>query len=545
MTALSRAITGVSERVERWPRWLVLSLAGLALVIVLGLPTIIIPFATDQILYTLGARAILDGDQLYRDFWEIKPPLVFLIYATPAALVGEHMEAIRVLDLANTAIGMGALYLLGRRFFGERAGMLGAAFYAFTYLTWSPTSLGEAESFMVAPLALAFFIYRTEDDRADAGWRAGAAGVLLGLAFSLKATALLFLIGFPAAELLLRDRARWTAQGALQRLALATGGFLIVQVSMALYLAAAGALDDFVDIQRNYTQPYNDYRYGGADDSHLRFLFGATWDIITTKSFVVVPAAMAVFFALFRPPRAPGVYLVGLLSLLGVFGIWWQGKMFDYHWLMIVPLVALLAGFALDQALELFATLARPRARAATALLAIGLVTLAYQPLLATYDNYRVLGRYVDGSMTRREVEENYLPLMSVNHELVDYVKANSSDDDRLFVWGLWPQTYFWLDRPLANRFVGNHGLRSTWSPQTWREELVRDLTANPPRFFAVARGDTQPWLVGTAQTSEVHLRDDFPELRLFLEENYLPVLDLDLFLLYELRPAAVHAPGR
>ena len=544
MTALSQALAAATESVRVLPRWLTLPVAGVAFVLVLGLPTVIVPLGTDQVLYSLGARTILDGGQLYRDLWEIKPPLIFLIYTVPFAIVGEHMEAVRVLDLLNTTVAMAAVYLLGRRLFGERAGVLGAAFYGFTYLTWNTPSLVEAESFMAAPLALAFFLYRPEDGRRDASWRAGAAGLLLGIAFGLKATALLFLIGLPAAELLLRDRSRWTRQGALLRLALAAGGFMIVQVAVVLYLAAAGVLDDFIDIQRHYTQPYNDYRFGPGE-SHARFVLRTTWDWITFKSFLVVPAAVAVFFALFRPRHAPGVTLIALLLLLGVVGIWWQGKMFEYHWLMVVPLLGLLAGYAAGQLLELFATLERPRAQLGTALLAGGLLVLAFQPLSDTYDGYRVLLHYADGSMSRREVEEHYLPLLSVNHELVDYVKANGSPDDRLFVWGLWPQAYFWLDRPLVDRFVANHGLRATWAPHSWREELVEDLEADPPRFFAVARGDNQSWLVGTEETSDEHLRDSFPELRRFLEQRYELVQDFGLFALLELRPAAVEGqPG-
>jgi 4-amino-4-deoxy-L-arabinose transferase-like glycosyltransferase len=538
MTAISRALT------KARPRWLVLTLACLAFVLLFGLPTIIVPLGTDQVLYSLGARTILDGGQLYRDFWEVKPPLVFLIYTVPFAIAGEHMEAIRVLDLVNTAVAMAAVFLLGRRFFSERAGIFAAAFYGFTYLTWHTPSLGEAESFMAAPLAFSFLLYRPEDGRQDAGWRAGAVGLLLGLVFALKATALVFLLGLPAAELLLRDRARWTREGALQRLALAIGGFLIVQVAVALYLAVAGVLNDFIDIQRHYVAGYNVYRYA-PEGSHLRFLLRTTWVWITSASFLVVPAGVAVFFALFRPRQAGGVYLIALLSLLGVFGLWWQGKMFDYHWLMVVPLLALLAGYAVDQLVALFASaLGGPQARAATALLAASLLALAFQPLLNTYDGYRVLLRYAGGSMTRREVEAHYLPLYAENHQLVDYVRANSGPDDRIFIWGFWPQVYFWLDRPLFDRFVANHGLRATWAPQSWRRELIDDLSAHPPRYIAVGQGDNQPWLVGTTETSQDALSTRLPQLAAILAAQYRPVLNVGVMVLYERQPAAVRAGG-
>lgn len=540
MTVLSRAIAAVTEGVSVWPRWLVLALAGVAFVLALGLPTVIIPLATDQVLYSLGARTVLDGGQLYEDLWDIKPPLIYLIYAIPFAIAGEHMEAIRVLDLLNTGLAVGAVFLLTRRFFSERAAVFAAGFYAFTYLAWTAADgLAEAESFMAAPLALAFALYVPDDARRDAGLRALAAGLLLGAAFALKGTALLFVLGLPAGELLLRREGQWSRMGAAGRLALAAGGFLLVQAAVAVYLAGAGALDDFIDIQRHYTVDYNAYRYP-PQGSHLRFLLDATSLWVESVPFLVVPAAGALLFALFRPRELGAVFLLALLSLLGVVGTWWQGKMFPYHWIILIPLLAALAGSAVDQLGVLLGRLERPRAVAAWAVLGVGLLVLAFQPLLDTYDDYRNLVRFADGSLSRREVEARYYVLYEQNHQLVDYVRANGDEDDRLFIWGLWPQPYFWLDRPLVDRFVVNHGLRATWAPDSWREELIEDLTANPPRFFAVARGDNQPWLVGTSQTSDEHLRDSFPELRAFLEERYVPVLDLELFILYERAPVLV-----
>ena len=154
--------------------------------------------------------------------------------------------------------------LLGRRLFSGRAGVFGAVFYAFTYLTWvSKDALAEAEAFMAVPVVLAFF-FHTADDRESAYPSAALAGVLLGLAFALKSTAVLFLLGFPAAELLLPGES-WSRGGALRRLGLALGGFAIVQLVFALYLAAGGALGDFIDIQRHYTAHYNAYRFAPED----------------------------------------------------------------------------------------------------------------------------------------------------------------------------------------------------------------------------------------------------------------------------------------
>ena len=546
MAALSKVIVAASDGVRERPRWLVLSLAGAAFVLIWGLPTIVIPLATDQVLFSLGARTVLHGQALYTDLWDIKPPLIYFIYTVPFALVGEHMEAVRVLDLVNTFLAMTGIFLLSRRLFSERAAIISAAFYGFAYLTWATVDgLGEVESFMAAPLAFALFVYVPEDGHRTEAPRAALAGLLLGAVFALKTAGVLFVLGLPAAELLLRPEGRWTPAGAARRLGMAAAGFLVVQLALLLYLAAMGALSDFIDIQRHYTLPYNRYRFTGAEGSELRFLLAGTSDWIKDNTFIVVPAAVALFFGFFRREHARALGLLAFLALVAVAMVWWQGKMFRYHWLIMLPVLALLAGYAADQAVGLFAKLPQREQRAANALLALALIVFAYPPLIATYDNYRTLVSYADGTLDRRDVEARYLPLYRTNHQLVDYIRANGGPDDRVFIWGFWPIDFFWLDRPLVDRFVFNSGLRATWAPDSWRRELIDDLTAAPPRFFVVARGDNQPWLSGTTQTSDEHLRDSFPEIQRFLEQGYAPVQDMGLFVLYERNPAAVQRPPR
>ncbi len=535
MTTLSRAWAATTDGVRDLPRWLVFVLAGGAFLLFWGLPTLIVPLGTDQVLFSLGARVILDGDQLYRDYWEIKGPLVFLIYALPAALVGEHMEAVRVLDLLNTGGAMVAVFLLSRRLFNERSGLIAAGLYGFTYLTWARVDgLAETESFMAAPLALAFYFYPTQDrERAVAG-RAFAAGLLLGAAFGLKTTAILFVLGLPAMELLWRGEGEWSLSRAARRLAIAAAGFVLVQLAWILYLAAGGVLDDFIDIQRHYTGPYNSYRWGGPQGSHARFLLVGTSDWVRDMAFVLVPAVGALLFSLYRPGQSRGVWLMALLAGLGVLGVWWQGKMFHYHWLVMIVLLAPLAGYAIDHVLTLFGAQSNLQMWAAAAVVVCGLGALAIGPLLDTYDNYRTLLNYADGSLSRREVEVHYNPLLLQNHAIVDYMRTNGEDDDTVFIWGFWPVVYYWAEQEPADRFIANHGLRSTWSPASWREELMDDLRTAPPRFVAVARGDNQPWLTGTTQTSDEYLREDFRDLNRFIEEGYTPVLEKALFVLYE-----------
>ena len=70
---------------QSWLWWTLPTLC----VLVLGSVFLPAPFTGDQALYSLGGRAILDGQLMYTDFWDIKHPGVHFFYATAHALFGQ------------------------------------------------------------------------------------------------------------------------------------------------------------------------------------------------------------------------------------------------------------------------------------------------------------------------------------------------------------------------------------------------------------------------------------------------------------------------
>lgn len=56
-------------------------LAGLAAVLLRGLPDLRYPMGVDQAIYSIVGQGLLHGQLPYRDLWDIKPPGIYYIYA--------------------------------------------------------------------------------------------------------------------------------------------------------------------------------------------------------------------------------------------------------------------------------------------------------------------------------------------------------------------------------------------------------------------------------------------------------------------------------
>jgi len=520
------------SRVRAWLRRYWIVCGAFLLVLLLGLPTLIVPLYTDQAVFALNARAILSGGFPYRDVWDVKSPGVYFVYVLAFVPLGQHMVSVRILDLANTALAMGAIYLLGRRLFSERAGVLASCLYGVTYLTRAGfDGLGQTESFLALPVVLSILLYRPrEGGRACAG--VFLSGVLMGLAFSIKFSAVFYVLALPAMEIMFGEKPRRLGP-ALRRLSIAGAGFLAMPAVFAVYLAAGGALHDFIDIQRLHVAPYASLHWSPPGESYLRFAARVTHEYVNSSLYLIVPAGAALFLAL-AGSRRRETALVALLAFASLLGVWSQGKFFPYHWLAMVFPLALLAGFAIEHIIAFYGGQRAVLQRwAAYGLAGASLVLLTPSLLSNPYEQYRHFLGFATGRVTQADNESQWGPFFRLDREMLDYVQTNGGGDNSLFIWGNWPIIYWWADQPLASRFVYDTGLSADWAPAKWRDELVADLGKSQPHFIAVAASDPQPWLTGTNKTN-VELLDDYPGLSELLAIGYEAKWANDLFRIYE-----------
>jgi 4-amino-4-deoxy-L-arabinose transferase-like glycosyltransferase len=224
--------------------------AGLTLARLIALFRTPLELYPDEAQYWLWSRALAFG-------YYSKPPLIaWAIWATTA--FGGDTEAWVRLPAVLFQAGAGLLvFWIGRRLYGSRAGLAGAALYALTPAIQLSATVVATDAPLLFFIGLTISAYVRFQDAADR-WRpllAAGLGAALGLAFLSKYAALYALIGI-ALHLALSPpaRRRWTRASAFVAIAVfltvlspnlvwnATHGFATIQHTAANANWAKGRL---------------------------------------------------------------------------------------------------------------------------------------------------------------------------------------------------------------------------------------------------------------------------------------------------------------
>lgn len=487
-----------------WP--LAPVLLGLTL---LALPTLTYPFGPDQAIFATIGRAINRGRFPYVDAWDQKPPAIYLLYALALRLPGPMMARVRLFDVVWTLTTVVVLYELARSLWNVRAATFASLLYGAIYFTtqgwWY---LAQPDGFIGLPLLLAFLLYRRAGGRRS--WALClAAGMLTGVAFQLRFIAAPVAALFPLADLWERRDGRGRA---LRRVLWLGAGFLLVQAALGAYLAAGHALREYLEATRfaaGYTGlgwPYAPkHRTFAAFMQHVR---GSFINFTAWHAVLVAPALAGAFTAFVIRPE-PRARQVTLMTLAGFGGMAAQQKFFWYHWQLLLPLLALLAGWAWNAMFGLIEARAGwgRRGLAGKAVLVGGL--LLATPAISDYaywqwdgflhrnDNPIARVRWKNQFGGYGEGTFSYL----ADVQVAEYLRDHTRPDETVYVFGYDPLIYLLSDRESASRFIYSLPLMSYWAPARWEGEFLAEIDRHRPVYILVQRNEgAATWITGQSE---------------------------------------------
>lgn len=493
-----------SSRPVRDRAWGDVALLGV-LTLVLGLPSLWFPFARDHGYFAYIGHTILTGGMPYRDGWDVTSPGVFLIYAWAFRLFGVSELAPHLLELLFMLVTVPLQYLVARQAAGRGAGLVAAAGLAVCYYGLNAFNIARLDGFGFLPAvgAVALLGLRSPD-RPLAWWRIGLAGLLLGgLAVLKYPYALLFLALTP----LVVGRCR--PLPCVGRIAAWGAGFAVLPLSTVLWLTVRGAREAWLE----------SVAYGTGYSTAAREGWHFVWEGLRRfgeeaggQPLLYLGGLAAALLAV-KAGRPIGRLCAAWLLAVAL-AIFAQGKYYNYHFVALLAPLTALAGMWLAEA---WAELRHrtPRWNALTLLIPIIVIQNTATLAIAYKERLKDVRSLVGGDWGH--FRAGTLPRDEVN-EISAYIKARTTTDDTIYIWGAQAVIHFLSGRRSPSRFMTCEPLVVPWVPPHFREEYLEALRRAPPKYWLVTHGDGTPFL---PQFYEYYL-DEWPELKQFVAKTYV-----------------------
>jgi hypothetical protein len=209
--------------------------------------------------------------------------------------------------------------------------------------------------------------------------------------------------------------------------------------------------------------------------------------------------------------------------LAGFFIMLAQAKGYDYHWLPMLPPLALLGAATVDRMAGWFGRTRRSvslqglRIDIVTVLVVVGLLLIMINGVWAHS------WRYITGQESQAEYYGFFQAGEFVADEslaVTEFLQARVVPGDSLFIWGFRPEVYYQSGLNPATRFIFQFPLVADWYPPEWQEEAVETLWAALPPYVLVLQVDYMPWVTGQDADSNMLLQE-YTELNNWLIHNY------------------------
>jgi hypothetical protein len=379
----------------------------------------------DETAHMLGGQVLASGGNLYTDFVNNKPPLLYGYFALVQLVFGRQLFAIHLITallvVPLTALALAAFYEY------RRTGIVAAL----TFLLASVAFIGHdmlatnAEILMILPGAWALALLGRSPGETPSG-RVFAAGALFAIAALVKYQAIAWAIAW-AGVTLARGGSSGRWRSAVGQTAWLVAGMCVVAAGVCAWFAAGGAATAFLywTLWRNAGYVANPQPIAEAAGRLLAYF----------APFVLVTSPLwwgAIKGAAMRPPFE---------------GPW-------LRWLLAASVVTVFLGFRLypHYLIQLYVPLALASAPWIETLIARPLSPAGRR--LAAWAAAMVIGFTIANAVLLLGPVHVYRERDPVYRAVAERLRRDACAPGPLFVWGWAPMVYYHSGLPPASRFV-------------------------------------------------------------------------------------------
>lgn len=402
------------------------------------LPSLFEPYwyGDEGVYQTLGI-AIKNDKLLYRDIWDNKPPLIYLLYS----VLNSDQFATRAVSLIAGLLSVLVFFFLAKKLFdsvgGSKIHFFATIIFAILFgLPLIEGNIANAENFMLLPILIAAFLIVNVSTKSkssllnfklsEQAFQLLTSGFLLSIAFLFKVVALFDLAAFIVFLTIIKVRQRQSLKNIKnikEQIVLVSVGFIIPIIATALFFLANGALQDF--LQATLIQNVGYVGHGNNFLIPYGFLFLKT----------VILSAFILYILKIRKILSATTTFILIWFAFSLFNAFFAERPYVHYLLVVIPSFSLIVGLIFwDKKYQKIITL----------FLLIATVFifnnfLFFNKSIAYYPNFISFIIDKQSSISYKAFFDKKTP---IDYEIALFLKSKINNKDSIFIWGNNPQVY-------------------------------------------------------------------------------------------------------
>lgn len=425
----------VQKRKIWLPLWLIL---GLGLAFLLRLPSLFEPYSYgDECIYLTLGQAIRKGLILYRDIYDNKPPLLYLL-----AAISGNLFRFRLLLLIWSLITIFSFFKLAKILFPKKEKIVQFStliFAFFSSIPWFEAGVANAEVFMLLPTFAGIILIFC--GKKSVLQRYFLAGILFSLATLFKVPAAFDFVAVLVFLLITVEKKNY--QLLITNYLLLFLGFSLPILLTFFYFWSQGTLNQYLTAAFLQNLPYLSSWGGNVQTGPL------SQELLLR--FLITFAFLCLVFWKKKGINPSSLFLFSWF-VLSLFAATLSSRPYPHYLVQVLPSLSLLFGLLfskLNSREHLFVSISL-----ASFLFAVFYFQFWFYPIFSPYKNFFLF-------LSRKWSQEQYFASfgkkVSQNYKLAEFIVSHTKENEKIFVWGDSPCVYALSRRLPAGRYTASY----------------------------------------------------------------------------------------
>lgn len=460
----------------------------------------------DLFFYIQGAKTMLDGGILYRDFMEVKPPGIFFLYYSLMRAFGYEniLFLIKLLAIASQTLSAFFFFKVLESMFDRERGIYGGIIFilasSINFEFWPCNVM----LLYLLPISVSiFFMVRNKFDPGN--FNLLLSGFFLSLAFLISTNIIFYALIFPVFIFFCTKNIRT----AIYKNIYALAGFLIPLGFMFFYFYYNNALEEWC---------WSNFKWAGIYGASgplwrkiLQFFTGMILNWVWIPLYIYSIFGIQKIFKDKAFLRDKTIFFILLIALFSILSRLMLTKFVARYYLYLLPGLIFCVVLALD----------RP-------------VKKHFKAIMLSIIVSGFLFNYIFS------LHASYNPVVESRRDIYSWVRQNTAPADRIFVWHEGYEFYFFCRRPMATSFFSTS--QHLDYPKMWEQNNYRDIDVPWKKFMIEFERDNPALVIDVTgnftESNEKYRRaalksymDGFKNL---IKKNYTPAKEFGVIKIWK-----------